>query len=758
MQSAPVGHAAGVRIPPELLAAPRWLIYTLEAQPPRPDGTPRKPRKVPRYATGEPRSGDLSADAGKLVSYEQACRAAVLHQGGLGFALGPDGAGGCWQGIDLDALNERPELAALQLPGYVERSPSGAGVHAIGYGQAFDALGANRSGVEAYSRERFFTFTGQALHSGPLVDLAPYVRDVLTPLHTAGRRQPGPISDRPALVTDDQTLRELADALRYLDPDDYATWTGVGIELRTLGEAGRALWEAWSATASRFPGGDDLERWQTFKPTRTGYAGVFVRATACGWKNPRALDLPNVFAGSGLAVSNAPLPTSNPAVSNAPAASALRLVVPPPPVPDKPAERIDARDFSEPGGQGREASLENVVAVLTPEAGIHIRYDEFSDTLQILDPSTREYRSFRDVDYALFRAALGARGFKPIKPEIMKSAVDIVAERNRVDTAKQWVESLQWDGVERIATSLTRYFGCADSEYTRAVGRYLFSALAARSICPGIKADMMVILVGMQGVGKTTAIEALVPFEQWFGEVNLTHRDENLSRKLRGKTVVEWAEMRGLTERNQESVKAWISNRIEEWVPKYKEFTTRYYRRCIVIGTANEPDLLDDPTGERRSLPLVAGVADVAALRADVPQLWAEGAALFAASGVAWQDAQRLAPAVHGDFKVHDDWQAPIVNWLEGAPSAGFGLPALPGKRADRPFLLNDLATQALGVLDRDLTMMQQKRIGKILKGLGFERKSGRIDGKIHKLWVRQVVTPPTGNNEGTGNGTGNGA
>jgi primase-polymerase (primpol)-like protein len=122
-------------------------------------------RKVPFYASGEPRKGTLDApkDLARLVTFEDAAQAYKRGDwAGLGFALGPDGNGGCWQGIDFDHLSEHPELQALveSLPGYVERSPSGDGVHAIGYGQSFETLAQNGSGIEAYSKARFFTVTG----------------------------------------------------------------------------------------------------------------------------------------------------------------------------------------------------------------------------------------------------------------------------------------------------------------------------------------------------------------------------------------------------------------------------------------------------------------------------------------------------------------------------------------------------------------------------------------------------------------------
>jgi putative DNA primase/helicase len=103
---------------------------------------------------------------------------------GLGFALGPDGSGS-WQGIDLDGLSRHPDLALLvaRLPGYVEGSPSGDGVHAIGFGARFETLGSNASGIEAYAAGRYFTVTGSAIGTGTIEDIGPFVATVLAPIH-----------------------------------------------------------------------------------------------------------------------------------------------------------------------------------------------------------------------------------------------------------------------------------------------------------------------------------------------------------------------------------------------------------------------------------------------------------------------------------------------------------------------------------------------------------------------------------------------
>ncbi|MCK7578403.1 MAG: hypothetical protein MZV65_23450 [Chromatiales bacterium] len=130
--------------------APRWLVWKSIAN------GEKKPRKVPFYCNGTPRQGalDTPEDRARLATLDEALGA--LETGaytGLESALGPDEVGDHWQGIDLDGTDTRPELAALveQLPGYVERSPSGKGWHAIGIGRDFATLGSNASGIEAYA-------------------------------------------------------------------------------------------------------------------------------------------------------------------------------------------------------------------------------------------------------------------------------------------------------------------------------------------------------------------------------------------------------------------------------------------------------------------------------------------------------------------------------------------------------------------------------------------------------------------------------
>lgn len=259
----------------KMKAARRWLVAD--------------PDKVPHYVTGRRRSGALDGpeDLAQLASYEEA-QAALARRGAgwlLGFALGADGAGGCWQGADLDKVKANALAdVANAAPGYVEMSPSGAGAHAIGYGQTFDALGPNGTGIEAYAAARYFTVTERPIRDGGVVCLASFVRETLGPRHTEARAFAANTVE--VVPVTPQTVTELRSALLHMRSDDYDVWYRMGLALKELGDTGRGLWMEWSGTSDKFDLRTAARKWDTFKPRDTGYQAVFAEAARQRWVNP----------------------------------------------------------------------------------------------------------------------------------------------------------------------------------------------------------------------------------------------------------------------------------------------------------------------------------------------------------------------------------------------------------------------------------------------------------------------------------------
>ena len=379
------------------------------------------------------------------------------------------------------------------------------------------------------------------------------------------------------------------------------------------------------------------------------------------------------------------------------------------------------------------ATLNNVLAALRrPDVcGSQIGYDDFRDTL--VTGQGGAWRPVVDNTYTELRSTLEGKGFLPVSKDMVRDAFLMVAVENVFDSARQWAQGLVWDGVPRVETFWADYYSVANTPYTRAVGLYTWTALAGRAVQPGVKVDMVPVLIGLQGEGKTTAVEALSPIDDAFVEIDLGRKDDDIARSLRGKLVGEIAELRGLQSRDAEGIKAWVTRRVEEWVPKYREFSTRFSRRLLMIGTGNENEFLDDPTGERRWLPMEVGRVDVAGVRAVRDQLWAEGAVLFAAGGVQWRDAQTLAVAEHAAFKVRDPWEGAIACWLKrDAMDAEGGHP-----RGDQPVVIAEVLVSCLGLSVQKITRKEQLRVGSVLRALGYDKRDFRVDGRVLKRWVR---------------------
>ncbi|MES2279945.1 MAG: AAA family ATPase [Pseudomonadota bacterium] len=273
------------RLPPKLVHSKIWLVWKSV---PKSDPS-KKPDKVPYYVTGVRRSGSLDSaeDRAQLASFDEAIDA--YWQGGydgLAIALGPDGSGNCWQGIDFDDVEQR-QLSDLanDLPGYVDFSPSGKGCHAIGYGRPFRTLGSNASGVEAYAEKRFFTFTGCIIRNAGIGCIADFVEQQVAPVHGAARHRDASQSE--SVFVDPKTVTELRSALHHMRSDGRELWINMGHALHGLGNVGRGLWLDWSKISEKFLP-EDAKKWDSFKPDRTDYRAVFAEAQRQGWVNPNS--------------------------------------------------------------------------------------------------------------------------------------------------------------------------------------------------------------------------------------------------------------------------------------------------------------------------------------------------------------------------------------------------------------------------------------------------------------------------------------
>ena len=260
----------------QMKEARRWLIYQNVAQP-----NGKKPRKVPHYVNGQRRQiTDTDEDRARLVSFAEV-QAAVAGRGdtwGLGFALGYDETvGKNWQGHDRDGSLDGMESA----PGYVEKSPSGTGYHVIGLGRDFK--GHKKDGREFYSHGRFFTFTGDKVSDGSIVDLM----TVYPQLEMAA---PGPAdlpAGHPPEKLSSRQRADLRDALAAMDADNYDAWYRVALALQSV-EGGFVLFDQWSRSSDKYQAAEVRKKWeQAAGKAHAHWKSIFAWASNdYGWINP----------------------------------------------------------------------------------------------------------------------------------------------------------------------------------------------------------------------------------------------------------------------------------------------------------------------------------------------------------------------------------------------------------------------------------------------------------------------------------------
>ena len=151
-----------------------------------------------------------------------------------------------------------------------------------------------------------------------------------------------------------------------------------------------------------------------------------------------------------------------------------------------------------------------------------------------------------DAICALRDLIIGEFGFDPGKEHVVEAANALCIE-NSHDPVCDWLHNLQWDGQARLDTWLIDHAGVLDTPLNRAIGALLLVVMVRRAQQPGCKFDIMVVLEGPQGCGKSSLLLALAGAHEDFTDAPLLSNDvKTVAEALRGKWVAEISELAGL--------------------------------------------------------------------------------------------------------------------------------------------------------------------------------------------------------------------
>lgn len=385
----------------------------------------------------------------------------------------------------------------------------------------------------------------------------------------------------------------------------------------------------------------------------------------------------------------------------------------------------------------KQKTLRNVINFLQTDENLNelFRLNLFNQTIEF--SKDRPWQAideiFDDGEAVALREYLGQKHSFDVSCPLIFDAVLAQARKHAYHPVKDYLNSLKWDGTPRIWKWLNTYLSVEDSLYSQKVGEMTLVAAVARIFHPGIKYDHMLVIEGRQRMGKSLCINILG--KKWFSEISLVDKDKDTVGKMMGKWILEVGEMEVLKKKEIESIKAFITTQSDRVRLPYQRTTKDFPRQNIFIGTIN-PDgkgYFMDSTGNTRFFPVLAHKCDIQGLQRDVDQLWAEAVQT-------WNKGYDLFIS---DSKINDmcieeqesrfssdEWTIAINDWIKSVNIS-------PNKMKVTGV---DIWKMCFDGDIKKFSRMEQNRIAKIMRRLGYERKRMSIDGD--KKWGYDLRVP----------------
>jgi hypothetical protein len=327
-----------------------------------------------------------------------------------------------------------------------------------------------------------------------------------------------------------------------------------------------------------------------------------------------------------------------------------------------------------------------------------------------------------------------------VDKSVVADRIARIAFENRFDPIKEYLRGIKWDGTPRLDTWLERYAGADPTDtpdgYLSFVGRKWLVSSVARALDPGCKADLVLILEGEQGTGKSSLFEMLGG--KWYVDLTISLHDKDAKMLNAGAWISELPDLAALKKTSEiNAVKAFFSTRVDKFRPPYGKNVITSPRRTVYGASTNDLTYLSDVTGNRRFCCVKTGAIDRIALLRDRDQLFAEAVALYdkhleecesKMECCCWWPTKEEALDVEREAsrRIEDPATTEIISawWC-----------ALPQDQRPQRVLTSRIAKEVLKCDEDRISKATQMDITGALKRLGFTRKHGRVEGYAQPCW-----------------------
>ena len=196
---------------------------------------------------------------------------------------------------------------------------------------------------------------------------------------------------------------------------------------------------------------------------------------------------------------------------------------------------------------------------------------------------------------------------QPTLGRTITEAVGLIIGKVRSDFVKDYVMDIEWDKVPRLDSFGATFFKTGMPKSTAATVKFLFTSLAFRIINPGVKTDIITVIVGKQGIGKTTFFETLSQFGPYkfyalATEVPDPSRNKDVYLNAVRAVIMDFSEGIVFNSRREtaEHFKGFLSQTVDTVRKPYATEPVSIDRHFINVSSTNNSGFLSDPTGARR--------------------------------------------------------------------------------------------------------------------------------------------------------------
>jgi hypothetical protein len=252
-----------------------------------------------------------------------------------------------------------------------------------------------------------------------------------------------------------------------------------------------------------------------------------------------------------------------------------------------------------------QGTIDNVGHMLA-HYGVTVRYNVVKKKTEIVIPylgTETDNGANASMTHLISLSALN-----DLPTTLVAPYVEALADLNQYNPVKEWIQSVAWDGVDRLPVvhaTITEKKGYPVVLKRILLNKWLLSATAAVLKPKGFHTRGMLTLQGAQGLGKTSWVRSLVSNPELREKIVKVdhHLDSSNKDSVYGAIahwLVEVGELDSSLKKDVARLKGFLTSDHDKIRRPYAREEAEYARRTVFVATVNDPKFLVDTTGNTR--------------------------------------------------------------------------------------------------------------------------------------------------------------